>query len=262
LPPLLPYVRELWRRREFAFEMSRTDLRAMHYNTVFGQLWLLINPLLLAGVYFVLVDILRGGTRGTEFFAHLMAGLFAYYFVSDAVRKAVKSVTSGGRLILNTAFPRALLPLSSVITAVKRFLPCIVIYLPVHFIAGLPVGPELLWVIPLALLLMILAAGVTMLVAAAQVYFRDLKNILPYALRVWLYASPVLYYADEVPDRYDFLLAVNPLGGLLTAWSDVINRGHAPDASSLILGCAWALALFVAGALFFISREREFAVRL
>jgi len=262
LPPLGPYVRELWRRRQFAFEMSRTDLRAMHYNTVFGQLWLLLNPLLLAGVYFVLVDILRGGTRGTEFFAHLMAGLFAYYFVSDAVRKSVRSVTSGGRLILNTAFPRALLPLSSVVTAVKRFLPTILVYIPVHIIAGLPVGLHLLWVIPLAGLLTIMAAGLTMLVAAAQVYFRDLKNILPYALRVWLYASPVLYYADEVPDRYDFLLAVNPLGGLLTAWSDVLNLGQAPDASALALACAWALALFVAGAAFFVSREREFAVRL
>jgi len=262
IPPLGPYVRELWRRREFAREMSRTDLRAIHYNTVFGQLWLLLNPLLLAGVYFVLVDILRGGTRGAEFFAHLMAGLFAYYFVSDAVRKSVRSVTSGGRLILNTAFPRALLPLSSVVTAVKRFLPTILVYIPVHIIAGLPVGLHLLWVIPLAGLLTIMAAGLTMLVAAAQVYFRDLKNILPYALRVWLYASPVLYYADEVPDRYDFLLAVNPLGGLLTAWSDVLNLGQAPDASALALACAWALALFVAGAAFFVSREREFAVRL
>ena len=262
LPPLGPYVRELWRRRQFAYEMSRTDLRAIHYNTVFGQLWLLLNPLLLAGVYFVLVDILRGGTRGAEFFAHLMAGLFAYYFVSDAVRKSVRSVTSGGRLILNTAFPRALLPLSSVVTAVKRFLPTILVYIPVHIIAGLPVGLHLLWVIPLAGLLTIMAAGLTMLVAAAQVYFRDLKNILPYALRVWLYASPVLYYADEVPDRYDFLLAVNPLGGLLTAWSDVLNLGQAPDASALALACAWALALFVAGAAFFVSREREFAVRL
>ena len=101
LPPVAPYLRELWRRREFAREMSRTNLRAQHFNTAFGQLWLVLNPLLLAGVYFVLVDILRSGSRGTDFFAHLMAGLFAYYFVSDAVRLSVKSVTGGGRLILN-----------------------------------------------------------------------------------------------------------------------------------------------------------------
>ncbi len=63
LPPLRPYLRELWRRREFAFEMSRTDLRSQHFNTVFGQLWLVLNPLLLACVYFILVDILRAAQR-------------------------------------------------------------------------------------------------------------------------------------------------------------------------------------------------------
>jgi teichoic acid transport system permease protein len=262
LPPLGPYLRELWRRREFAREMSRTTLRAQHFNTMFGQLWLVLNPLLLAGVYFVLVDILRSGSRGPDFFAHLMAGLFAYYFVSDSVRLSVKSVTGGGRLILNTAFPRVLLPLSGVITAFARFLPTLIVYVPVHIAAGLPIGPELLWALPLVVLMFVLAAGASMLVSSLQVYFRDLKNFLPYLLRVWLYASPVLYYAHEVPDRYDWLLAVNPLGGLLTAWSDVINQGHAPDASSLALGAAWAFGLFLAGALFFMSREREFAVRL
>ena len=64
LPPMGSYIRELWRRREFAREMSRTQLRAQHFNTMFGQLWLVLNPLLLAGVYFVLVDILRAGSRG------------------------------------------------------------------------------------------------------------------------------------------------------------------------------------------------------
>ena len=262
LPPVAPYLRELWRRREFAREMSRTNLRAQHFNTVFGQLWLILNPLMLAGVYFVLVDILRSGSRGADFFAHLMAGLFAYYFVSDAVRLSVKSVTGGGRLILNTAFPRALLPLSGVLTSFMRFLPTIAIYVPVHLIAGLPIEPVLLWVLPLTALMVVLAAGAAMLVASLQVYFRDLKNFLPYLLRVWLYASPVLYYADEVPDRYDILLALNPLGGLLTAWSDVINQGRAPDASSLALAAGWAFGIFLAGALFFMSREREFAVRL
>ena len=195
-------MRELWRRREFALEMSRTNLRAQHFNTAFGQLWLVLNPLLLAAVYFLLVDILRAGSRGVDFFAHLLAGLFAYYFVSDSIRLSVKSVTGGGRLILNTAFPRALLPLSAVITAFMRFLPTLIVYIPVHIIAGLPVGPALLWIFPLIFLMFVMASGAAMLVAALQVYFRDLKNFLPYFLRIWLYASPVLYYASEVPERH------------------------------------------------------------
>jgi ABC-type polysaccharide/polyol phosphate export permease len=263
LPPLGSYVRELWRRREFAVELSRTQLREQHFNTVFGQLWLVLNPLLLATVYFVLVDILRRRGGGTEgFFAHLMACLFVFYFIHNAITVGAKSVTKGGKLILNSAFPRALLPLSAVITAFMRFLPTLIIYVPVHLATGLPIGPELLWTLPILALFVLLGAGLSMLVSAVQVYFRDLANFLPYVLRIWLYTSPVLYYAHEVPDRYRFILDVNPLGGLLTAWSDALILGEAPELWSMLLGLAWGVGLFVVAALFFMSREREFAVRI
>jgi teichoic acid transport system permease protein len=262
LPPLVPYIREAWRRRAFAFELSRTKLAAQHFNTVFGQLWLVLNPLLLACVYFVLVDILNGGSSRPGLFAHLVAGVFAYHLVSDSVRQAVRSVVSGGRLILNSAFPRVLLPLGSVISAIKRFLPTIAIYVPLHFASGLPVGPHLLWVFPLLALLIVMATGLAMIVSALQVYFRDLKDFMPYLLRVWLFASPVLYFAEDMPEKYRFLLDVNPLGQLLAAWSDVINLGGSPTAHQLLVGSAWAFGLLIAGFLFFVSREREFAVRL
>jgi|RhiMetdeSRZDD1v2_1073273.scaffolds.fasta_scaffold02923_11 ABC-type polysaccharide/polyol phosphate export permease len=262
LPPLRSYVSEVWRRREFALELSRTRLRAQHFDTTFGQLWLILNPLLLAGVYFVLVDIIRPNSRGWAFFAHLMAGLFAYYFVSNAMREGVKVVVKSSGLILNTAFPRALLPVSSVITAFVRFLPTLVVYLPFHVIAGLPFTLHMLWIIPIVALLTVLSTGLAMFVAAAQVYFRDLSSFLPYVLRVWLYVSPVLYYAKQVPERYKWLLDINPLAPLLTAWSDVLNFGRAPAPRDIALGAAWAFALFVGGALFYISRERDFAVRL
>ncbi len=262
LPPLGTYARDLWRRREFGVELSRTNLRAQHANTAFGVLWLVLNPLLLAAVYFILVDILRGGSRGSEFFVHLVGGIFAYYFVSQSAQQAVKSVTSGGRLILNTAFPRALLPLASVYTAFLRFLPTLAVYAVLHVALGMPVGPELLWAVPIIAVLVVLAAGLAMFLAAAQVYFRDLKELLPYVLRVWLYATPILYFADEVPERYQWLLAVNPLGPTLTAWSDALVEGVTPAAGTLLLGLGWAVAIFVAGGIFFVSREREFAVRL
>jgi teichoic acid transport system permease protein len=262
LPPIGSYVRELWRRREFAMELARTNLRTQHFNTVFGQLWLVINPILLAGVYFVLVDILRSGSRGDEFFAHLMAGLFAYYFVQQSLQQGVRSVVSGGRLILNTAFPRALLPISSVLTAFLRFVPTFLIYIPVHFITGLSVGIEMLWLIPIMLILLVFTMGMTMLVAAGQVYFRDIKNFLPYATRIWLYATPILYYAREVPDRYDWMLSINPLAPIITSWSTVIDESRTPPLDDMLLATGWAVGVFVIAAVFFISREREFAVRL
>jgi ABC-type polysaccharide/polyol phosphate export permease len=262
LPPLRPYLRTLWRRREFATELSRTNLRAQHFNTVFGQFWLVINPLLLALIYFILVDILQHGSRGPDFFAHLMAGLFAFTMFNQAVTQGAKSVTSGGRLILNTAFPRMLLPLSSVLTSALRFLPTTVVYAVVHVATGLPVGWQLLWVPVLFALLLVFTTGATALIAAATVYFRDISSFLPYVMRIWLYASPVLYYIEDVPQRFHLITDLNPLAPILGAWGDVLTRGEPPSAGRLALGVAWSAAVFVVGVLFFISREREFAVRL
>jgi teichoic acid transport system permease protein len=262
LPPLGPYVRELWRRRQFAFELARTNLRAQHFNTALGQLWLVVNPLLLTFIYFVLVDIVGSGNRGSDFLAHLMLGLFAYRLVSTSVTEGARSVVGGGRLILNTAFPRTLLPLAAVLTSFMNFVPTLGVYAIMHAVAGLPFGPHLLWAIPIFALFVVLASGAAMLVAAVQVYFRDVRNFLPYFLRIWLYASPVLYYVDEVPDRFRLILDANPLYPLLGSLSDVVNQGENPSGKLLAYGLAWAVGILVIGALFFISREREFAVRL
>jgi teichoic acid transport system permease protein len=262
LPPIRPYVRELWRRRQFAIELSRTTLRAQHFKTALGQLWLVINPLMLTLVYFLLVDILRGGTRGATFFAHLMVGMFAFHFMTGAINQGAKSVVGSGRLVLNTAFPRTLLPLAAVRTAFMRFLPTVGVYTVVHVVSGLPIGPHLLWVMPIFLILTIFTAGVAMLAAAAQVYFRDVRSFLPYFNRIWMYATPVLYYLDEVPSRLRWIIDFNPLTPIFASLSDVANRGLEPNPTYLAWGLAWALVAFVAGALFFMSREREFAVRL
>ena len=262
LPSPGAYLRDLWARRRFALELARTDLRASNTGTLLGQLWLVINPLLLVAVYYVLVNILRDRNRGADFLAHLAACLFAFHFVTMSVRSGARSITSSGKLILNTAFPRSLLPITSVLAAFVRFLPTLVVYAGVHALAGLPVGPHLLWTLPVLAEIIVFALGVTLVMAALQVYVRDLVNFLPYLLRIWLYASPILYYADEVPAQIAPFLAANPLFSMLAAWSDVIVRGRAPDGGDLLAGGAWALVALVVGGLFFISREREFAVRL
>jgi teichoic acid transport system permease protein len=263
LPPLRSYFREAWRRREFAIEMARTKLRGQNYNTAFGQLWLVLNPVLLGLVYFLLVSILRPDSGGLDFLTHLLGALFAFQIVGTAVNEGARSVVQGGRLILNTAFPRTLLPLSAVMVSVARFLPTLAVYAPLHVAAGLPVGPEMLWLVPLVVLLVVFGMGVAMFVAAANVYFRDLSSFLPYVTRIWLYGSPVLYYyADAQGREGGWLLLLNPLTPILTSWSDILDLGEAPGTGFMLLGVAWALGACVLGTLFFISREREFAIRL
>jgi teichoic acid transport system permease protein len=263
LPPMRPYIRELVRRREFALTLSRTKLRAKHFDTAFGQLWMVLTPLLMACVYFMLVMVIRGGSRGIEFFAHLTAALFLFQLFSTSVREATNSIVGGGRLILNTAFPRVLLPLSSVVGGVRRFVPTIPVYIAIHVIAGVAFGWAMLLTVPIVGLVILIAAGFACLVAATQVYFRDLSGFMPHVLRIWLYSTPILYTAEQASENgLGFLMWLNPMAPLIRSWSAVIDHQELPDAGVLAAGAAWAVFFFVVGILFFISRERELAVRI
>ena len=103
--------------------------------------------------------------------------------------------------------------------------------------------------------------GLAMIFGTLQVYFRDVASFLPYFIRIWLYLSPVIYYAESLPKFLKPFMILNPLYPIAGGYGEALG-GHAPSASVILGGAAWAIGACVAGALLFMSREREFAVRL
>jgi|SRR5262245_5273182 len=267
LPNLRVYLKDLWDRRHFVVEMSRTQIRAQHLNTVFGQLWLILNPLLLALVYFALVLILGRGHGQRDYLPHIMAGLFIYYYFNSCVRGGAGSVVGGGRLILNTAFPKALLPLSSVLVGAFRFVPTLVVFLAIRLLKGDGLSWTMVWGVPVFVLLTIFGTGMAMLFATLNLYFRDVANFLPYMLRLWLYLSPVLFFPDQLlgrlPAALDRVVVLgNPLFAPLATWSRVMVQDKPPQPIYLLISACWAIAALIVGSYVFLSREREFAVRI
>src|SRR4249920_991739 len=267
LPNLPVYLKDLWARRHFAVEMARTQIRSQHLNTVFGQLWLILNPLLLALVYFMLVLILGRGRGQHDYLPHIMAGLFLYYYFNACLRGGAGSVVGGGRLILNTAFPKALLPLSSVLVAAYRFMPTLLVFLALRLVKGDGLSWTMLWGVPVFVFLTIFGTGMAMLFATLNLYFRDVSNFLPYMLRLWLYLSPVLYFPEQLlnrlPPALDHVVVLgNPLFAPLATWSRVMVQDVQPRPLYLLISACWAIAALVVGSYVFLSREREFAVRL
>jgi ABC-type polysaccharide/polyol phosphate export permease len=261
LPKLGKYWKSLWSRRTFISEYSKSELREQHFDSVFGQLWLVINPLLLSGVYFILIVIIRGGSDGTRYL-HLTATLFLFYLISKSLTGGVKSITAGQRLILNTAFPRVMLPISAVVIAIFKFLPTIFVFLIIKAVLGSKFEVEMLWAIPVLFITMFLALGLAITISCINVYFRDIASFLPYLTRTFLYLSPVLYEASELDPKLRVLEIVNPLFPILDSWSSALVHGEMPQISSMLQGLAWAVGVFFIGTYFFLSREREFAVRL
>lgn len=261
LPKLGRYWKSLWSRRTFIAEYSKSELREQHFDSAFGQLWLILNPLLLSAVYFILIVIIGGSSDSTRY-AHLTATLFFFYLIANSLTGGVKSVTAGQRLILNTAFPRIMLPISAVVIALFKFLPTLFIFLGIKLIVGLPFTWEMLWAIPVLLIGIFLALGLAITISCINVYFRDIANFLPYLTRTLLYLSPILYEPSALKASLRALEIFNPLFPLLDAWSRSLVHGEAPQMNSLIQSMAWATGIFFIGTYFFLSREREFAVRL
>ena len=261
LPPLGSYLRSLWSRRSFIAEFSRSELREQNYGSLFGQLWLVLNPLLLSGVYFLLIYIIGGHSDATRY-GHLTASLFLFYLISNSLSGGVKSITAGQRLILNTAFPRVMLPISATVIALFKFVPTLLVFFVMRTALGLPYSWQMFWAIPVILIALLMGLGMAILISCINVYFRDIASFLPYMTRSLLYLSPILYHASDVSEKIKTLEVVNPLFYLLDAWSQIMVYAKAPDLYSLVHAFVWALSIFLIGAYFFLSRERDFAVRL
>ncbi|MBW3661966.1 MAG: ABC transporter permease [Actinobacteria bacterium] len=266
LPVLGTYLRRLWGRRAFLYYQARADLKARHFDTWFGQLWVLLNPMLLASVYWLLVTVIRGSSRGLGFLTFLFGGLFTFYYTRNSIGTGAKSVVGGVGLITNTTMPRALLPLSSVLTALMLYIPTLLVYAVFHVLADLPVGPQMLGLPLIVALLTVFNVGLAMLFGTLTVYFRDTSAFLPYLLRIWLYVSPVLYRFDEIPsgisDVIVTILKINPMYPMLESWHQILSDGRWPDQGLLGLSALWAFACLVVGMWVFLAREREFAVRI
>jgi teichoic acid transport system permease protein len=261
LPPMRDYLRTLWGRRTFIGEFSRSELREKNYGTVFGQLWLVLNPLLLSGVYFLLIYVIGGSSDATRF-GHLTATLFLFYLIANSLTGGVKAITSGQRLILNTSFPRIMLPISATVIALFKFVPTMIVFAAIHLLIGLPISWHMFWAVPIFLIAVVMGLGMSILISCINVYFRDVSSMLPYLTRSLLYLSPILYEASSVSDQIKAVQIANPIFYLLDSWSRVVVHAQAPSTFGVIHASVWALVIFFVGSYFFLTRERDFAVRL
>lgn len=118
------------------------------------------------------------------------------------------------------------------------------------------------WAIPVILIALLMGLGMAILISCINVYFRDVASFLPYLTRSLLYLSPILYLASDLSEQMRTFEIANPIFYLLDAWSQVMVFANAPDYFALAHALIWAFSIFLIGSYFFLSRERDFAVRL
>lgn len=262
--PVGPYLSDTFAHLQFAYQKARLDLKGAHKDTWFGRLWNVLNPLLLGMVYWLLVMVIfnSGGESPMQVLAQILGGLFLFGLPSAALALGARSIVGGGTFVLNTRIPRLILPIGSVISSFLMFLPSLAVYAIFHVLAGFPIGPHLLWAIPLIALLLLLSLGLATLFATLNVFFRDVSSFLPYITRIWLYLSPIIYLYSTIPDNLSWALMINPIGGLFAAWQQALFEGINPSANFLAAAIGWSVAILILGVYSFLRREREFAIRI
>jgi teichoic acid transport system permease protein len=263
LPPMRTYLSETWCRRPFIWHLARSQLKGESYETFMGQVWLVLNPLLLAAVYLLVRSVLRppGGDDVANIMANLVMSVFFFRFVSGGVTTGAKSIVSNRGMILNTPFPRVIFPMVVVIKQVMEFLPAVVILAGVWVVLDQPFGWGLIWIPYMLVCMSVMMFGMAMLAAPAPVFIPDTGSLIPYLSRIWLFATPVLYKVSEIPDGLLPYLQWNPLYVSFKALED-IGEGRLPEANDLLATLGWAAGFFIIGAYYFLTRERKLAARL
>lgn len=244
--------------------MSRVDRENEHLDTFFGKLWNIISPLLSAAVYYLFIFVVQGSHQGAERFLHLMAGIFVFEFISTSATRGAGSIVGASGLINNTQFPRLLLPLTQALTSWRIFVPSLGVYAAFHLVLRQPIHIQVLQSALALLLIAIFATGLAMFAATAQVYFRDTAALMPFGLRLLMFASPVLYFPEQAKEMLGgkFLALLNPIFCLVQVFSGSIVRGDTFDTWTWLIALSWSILTFVIGFAFLVTREGEFAARL
>lgn len=253
-------LRELWTYRELFYFLAWRDIKVRYKQTALGVAWVVLQPLLTTFVFTLLFGKLgKIPSDGIPYPLFYLSALLPWMYFSTTLTNSSNSLVANANLITKVYFPRAILPSSSAISGLVDFaIGCIVLVGLMLYYRVAPGWEILMW--PLLIVhLVILSTGVSMILAALNVKYRDVKYTLPFLVQLWLFVTPVIYPTSIIPERFRLLLALNPLSGVIDAFRASLILVKPVDWQ--MLGISWVvtLAVFAMGAAYFRKTERSFA---
>jgi teichoic acid transport system permease protein len=216
LPSLPEYTRHLWSYRHFIAAFANAKVTASLGSTRLGVVWQVLTPLINAGVYYVIFGLLINTSKNIEnFVAYLCAGVFIFGFTQSVVQAGAQAITANMGLIRALHFPRASLPIAISLVEVRNLVASMVVLLSIMLITGEPLTVEWLMIFPVLLLQTIFNAGLALLVSRLGAKVHDIRQLIPYIMRIWMYGSAILYpvtfFAERLHGWQLALVEANPM---------------------------------------------------
>lgn len=266
LPSLPEYTRQLWAYRHFIWEFASAKVSASLGNTRLGMIWQVLTPLFNAGVYYVIFGVLLNTKHGVDnFIPYLCTGVFIFGYTQSVVQAGVQAISGNLGLIRALHFPRASLPLSITLVEARNMIASMSVLVVIVLATGEPITWEWLLLVPALLLQTVFNAGFAMLVGRLGSKLHDLRQLIPFIMRVWMYGSAVLYPVTRFTEHLHgwklALVQANPLLIFIELMRHALME-NVPLAGSptrlWVAAVAWAVVMGIGGYAYFWRGEKGY----
>lgn len=246
--------------RELLWVWTAREIRARYKQSFFGIGWAVFQPVALSAVFvLVFAFIVHVPTDGVPYPLFVYAAMLPWTFFARALTAALPSIVMNMNLVTKIAFPREVLPIATVATQFVDYLCGFAVLLVMLAYYQVPPTPALVLVPVILAVQVALMIGLALGLAAANVFFRDVNQMLPLVLQIWMYACPIVYPLSLVPSWLRPWYLLNPMAGIIDAYRQVMVHGALPDWHVFGIATAVAVVVAVAGYAAFRHLEDQFA---
>ena len=253
--------KEIWRYRELLYFLTWRDVKIRYKQTVLGGAWAILQPFLTMIIFSLFFGRLAGlgqKTGGIPYPIYVYSGLLAWTFFANAVTNSSNSLVGSAYLITKVYFPRLIIPLAAVAVGLVDFAVSSVVLLGMMVYYGTAITWQLLLVPVFLAATVLTATGVGTFLSALTVSYRDFRYVVPFAIQIWMFVTPVIYPITIVPARWRWLLSLNPMTGLIDGFRSAF-LAHRVDWGVVAISATMSFVICVVSLIYFRRVERQFA---
>ena len=257
---MLASIQELSAHRGLLITWVIRDIKVRYKQSLMGAAWAILQPLSATLILTVIFSrFVRVPTDGIPYPIFYYSALLPWTFFASSITFGVSSLVSNMSLVTKIYFPREILPLSAVLASMVDFLIASLIFVGMMVFYQVPLNASLICIPLLLLIQVVLTVGIVLCTSAMNVFYRDVRFVVPLGLQLWMYLTPIIYPLSMVPERLRTVYMLNPMASIIDSYRRIILLGEWPSFPYLVLGGAVSIVLLIAGYGYFKRSEAVFA---
>lgn len=250
----------LGKYRELIYQLTMREIKSRYKQSFLGYAWVILNPFFqILVMTMVFSTIMRIPSLGMPYPIFLYVALLPWTLFAQSLASSTGALVGNASLLKKIYFPREIFVISTIIAKVVDFLLASLVFILFMLYFHIKVDWHLLWILPIFTIQMLFTYGISLVMAAINLFYRDIQYLLNLILMLWMYLTPIIYPVEMVPDRLRFVFSLNPMAVLINAYRQVILGMANPKLSSLSIALVISLLFCLIGNYIFKRLEGSFA---